>query len=204
MKLINNILEYLFPLRNTYRLVAALSPDQFKAKGSVYTTGRITYLLEFADPEVRACVHEAKFHANEKAYTLLAGVVRQYFETHYQTPKKDYLVIPIPLSRERQRERGYNQVTKILKKIDLPRPSLETSLLIRVRHTDPQTSLERSKRLRNTANAFSVNRRKVNLIKDAHVLLIDDVVTTGATLGAAKAVLLPHSPASVTCIALAH
>ena len=67
-----------------------------------------------------------------------------------------------------------------------------------------QTSLTREERLKNVTGAFSIAIEKAPVIAGQRILLIDDVATTGATLRAAKAALLPHQPAAITYLALAH
>jgi ComF family protein len=145
-------------------------------------------------------VHEAKFHGNKKAFMLLGGLLQMYLRE--QAPKVD-VIIPLPLSSPRLRARGYNQVYEVLKTQE-PEVlnKLDTTSLIRTRNTRPQTELEREARLLNMHNAFSVKNHEKIIGK--HILVVDDVSTTGATLHSAKASLLPYNPASVTLIALAH
>ncbi len=113
------------------------------------------------------------------------------------------IFIPIPLSKNRMHTRGYNQVYEILRSLENDSKCIiETSLLVRTRDTPPQTKLSREGRLQNMHNAFRVSDPE--RVKGKHILIIDDVLTTGATLRAAKAALLPHEPASVTCLAIAH
>ncbi len=78
-------------------------------------------------------------------------------------------------------------------------------MLVRTRHTPPQTELDRAQRLKNLHGAFTINARGVpNTISSLHILLLDDVMTTGTTLRSAKAALATLRPASITCVALAH
>ena len=79
-------------------------------------------------------------------------------------------------------------------------------MLVRTRHTKPQTTLARKERLTNVVNAFDIRDIEAarTLLAGKHVLIIDDVTTTGATLKAAKATLLPLQPASITLLSLAH
>ncbi len=163
---------------------------------SVHTT---CALSAYSDPRVRALVHEAKFQGNKKAYILLGNLLARYVDTI--TPP-DY-IIPIPLSAKRLRTRGYNQVAEVITHAIIPSMTqIRTDILLRTRDTRPQTELKRAERLVNLRDAFGVADSAE--ITGKHILIIDDVLTTGATLHAAKAALLPYSPASITCIALAH
>ncbi len=98
------------------------------------------------------------------------------------------LTIPVPLHPLRLRKRGYNQAARIAgalaKKMDLP---LAENLLLRTRDTRPQVGLSRRARLKNLAGAFAVTAPEP--VRGQRVLLVDDVVTTGATVGAAARAL---------------
>ncbi len=194
------LLDSLFPPNDE-----ALCVREIAEKDMVhfYTPRRldsIQALSMYQNEKIRALIHEAKFNQNAHAWKLLNVLLRLHFS--YIKEPIDF-IIPIPLSKKRMRTRGYNQVYEILTAYhtsdSIP---IENSILIRSRHTRPQTELPRKDRLTNIADAFTVkNSEKV---RGKHILIVDDVTTTGATLRAAKAALLPHSPASVTCIAIAH
>lgn len=160
----------------------------------------VTALMHFTNPNVRALIHEAKFHANTRAQRLLGNILRTYLQKH---TGDNVIVIPIPLSSARLRERGHNQVHEVLRfaleGLTLP---IETSVLVRPKHTTPQTELTHTERRKNLVGAFAI--RHPERIAGKHILLIDDVTTTGTTLHEAKTTLLPHAPASITCVALAH
>lgn len=91
------------------------------------------------------------------------------------------VIVPVPICDKRLKERGYNQsllIAEHLAKLT-NKPLLEKSL-IRVKDTDTQTNLTRKERNENLKDAFKVTKRKD--IKDKNILLIDDVLTTGATV----------------------
>ena len=89
-------------------------------------------------------------------------------------------IIPVPLHRHRLRRRGYNQALELARPLarifDIP---LRPNCLVRQRHTDPQSELDAIARRRNLRHAFALAE---NAQPPAHVAVLDDVMTTGATL----------------------
>jgi ComF family protein len=96
------------------------------------------------------------------------------------------IVMPLPLATERLEERGFNQALALAKHL-VVKNKIDSSSLIRTRNTAPQRTLDRAARQRNVANAFAVPSDAS--IKGKDIVLIDDVMTTGATLAAAAAPL---------------
>lgn len=111
------------------------------------------------------------------------------------------LVLPMPLSSERLRARGFNQSLLLARHL-APR-KLAPDLLLRIRDTAPQSSLTRAERLRNVQHAFLVEPLRIGALAGAHVVLVDDVMTSGASLYAASAALKAAGAAHVTGLVLA-
>lgn len=109
-------------------------------------------------------------------------------------------VIPIPLHRTRELERGYNQSRMLAEGVakELDRP-LRTTLLARPRPTRSQTNLSREERWRNVCNAFTAEPG----CDDGHWLLVDDVLTTGATVVAAAQTVMDADAEAVSVATLA-
>lgn len=198
---LNKCIDTLFPKRHDASLVDHAHQDAL-IDFNKSTYNNCTSLLPFQNKLVRACIHEAKFHANKKAVSLLSQPLRSYLSPI----SVETVLVPIPLSRARLRARGYNQVEIIATEAtqNLERYVIEKDILERTRDTTPQTKLTKEERLVNVADAFGVRDSDAHKTKGKHIILLDDVITTGATMRAAKAALLTHAPASVTCIALAH
>jgi ComF family protein len=89
-------------------------------------------------------------------------------------------VVPVPLSAQRLRERGFNQALLLAKQL-CPKRTLAQGL-IRLRDTPAQSGLSRQDRLHNLDHAFMVNPVHLQMLRDAKVVLVDDVTTTGTTL----------------------
>lgn len=189
--------EYVFPVRADYKLVENLDEDKILLYLNPINDREITSLLPFTEPSVRALVHEAKFHQNEKAWRLLGFVLAQYLK---HLPKEVALV-SIPLSLNRRRIRGYNQVSEILKEALKHTPHLknQSQTLKRIKDTKPQTTLDRKDRLENVKDAFAVFKAP----KEVQIIIIDDVSTTGSTLKEAKAAFNRVGKTDVTLLSLA-
>lgn len=110
-------------------------------------------------------------------------------------------VLPMPLSAERLRERGYNQALLLARQ--LAPGKTNTQLLLRIRHTPPQQGLAREQRLRNLRGAFLVEPSLAKQVHQRRVLLVDDVMTTSASLHAAALALRNAGAASVSALVLA-
>ena len=114
------------------------------------------------------------------------------------------LVLPVPLSPRRLAERGYDQAWELARRVAraLQLPA-EARLLQRPVETVQQSGLDRAARQRNLRTAFMADPGRRGLLQGRHVALVDDVMTTGATLREASAVLLRAGAASVDLWVLA-
>jgi len=111
------------------------------------------------------------------------------------------IVVPMPLSRERLAERGFNQSLVLARR--LAGPHARGGLLLRVRHTRPQAALDRRERLFNVKGAFMLDPLRADEVRGKQVVLVDDVMTSGASLFAAAEAVRAAKPARVTGLVLA-
>jgi ComF family protein len=134
---------------------------------------------------------------------LLGCLLEAWLQT---LPQEPYLLLPVPLSAQRLFKRGHNQVETIAHEAltNTPHIVLHTNIITRVRHTQSQTSLPRFERKRNLKKAFILNPRTMHKLAGKKVILLDDVVTTGATLQEVKKALADANASSITTVALAH
>lgn len=111
-------------------------------------------------------------------------------------------LIPVPLHRIRKRQRGFNQTQIIAKELaKLKEIEIVEGVLVKVKHTVPQTFLEAEEREKNVAGAFKVRKRK--RIEGKRVLVVDDVYTTGATIRECSRVLKEAGAEEVRALTLA-
>ena len=110
-------------------------------------------------------------------------------------------VLAVPLSTERLRERGFNQSAVLARQLAGAKADCHT--LLRLHATEAQSGLPRAQRLRNLRGAFAVEPARAASLRGQRVVLIDDVMTTGATLHAATLALREAGVAHVTAAVLA-
>ena len=118
------------------------------------------------------------------------------------------LLVPIPVTPERLAQRGYNQAWELIKGLRQRigsgcAPALADALL-RVGSAPDQHRLPAEQRLRNLKHAFVAHPDRITRLQGAHVLLIDDVSTTGTTLRSAANALLEAGASAVSAAVLAH
>ena len=111
------------------------------------------------------------------------------------------LVLPMPLSPERLAERGHNPALLLARRLAPGR--VRADLLLRTRHTPPQRTLPRVERLRNVRGAFQVDPLRRDALAGRRVALVDDVMTTGASVREAAASLRAAGATQVTVLVLA-
>ena len=111
-------------------------------------------------------------------------------------------VVPVPLSPQRLKERGYNQSLElarvVAKELDLP---LEHNLLLRIKHGIPQEHLNKKERFKAVQGMFAVCPQQS--ISKRHILLLDDIMTTGATIQECSRVLLAAGAKAVSVAVVA-
>ncbi|MEM9737958.1 MAG: phosphoribosyltransferase family protein [Bacteroidota bacterium] len=112
------------------------------------------------------------------------------------------LLMPIPLHSKRLVERGFNQSEAFAKGIGIiMQTPVDTTTLTRRRNTATQTDKTREERLANVQGAFGIT--SADNIEGKHILLVDDLITTGATITAASEPLIAAGAASISAIAMA-
>ena len=150
-------------------------------------TARSAFLL---DDVPRAIVHALKYRGWERVADPMAA---RMAELPWPRDVEDEaaLVVPVPASADRSRERGYNQAA-LLAAAFAARTGRTTApeLLARTRSAGSQTALHRSERRANVARAFAVPAGRGDALRGEHVILVDDVWTTGATAAACVDALL--------------
>jgi len=166
-------------------IAGLLSPDAI-ANPPVYTRARA--VVRFEDGPARQLVHRLKFHDRmELAEPMGAWMARAGEDI---LPDADFLV-PVPLHRARLMWRQFNQAQALAVAIGHAcGKKVEPILLHRVKRTAPQIGLTRAQRAENVQGAFALPEEAKPMVEGRRIVLVDDVLTTGATINAAARALL--------------
>lgn len=174
---------------------------RFTGRFTLETATSMFYFVK--DTPVQDMLHRIKYLGRKEAAWALGRQYGYEISTSGLYQSVD-VVVPVPLHPHREHQRGYNQsawwgrgLSEGLGVVNIERG------LARIRKTDSQTNKSRQARLLNTQDAFVV--RKPSRLKGRHILLVDDVMTTGATLEACALPLLglPGVRVSIATIAIA-
>lgn len=161
----------------------------------------VSVLGSYSEPLI-SVIHSLKYQSVKGIATLCAELLYMYAKI----PTAD-AIVPVPLSQQRWRERGFNQVEEIGQELARLLNVPCVPLLKRVKHSPPQASISnetiRKKRL---SGCFELNEQ-ISLLqpsKTATILLIDDVLTTGSTLNQCAKILKDHGYQRTNALTLAH
>ncbi len=161
---------------------------------------RIIVAVVYEGP-VRSAVHALKYYRKRRAALPLAGLALAAWRA---SGLRADVIVPVPLRRDRVRSRGYTQAdllaASVARGAALP---VRRDLLARVRDTAAQARLTASERRRNVVGAFGLRPGAAPALTGRTVLLLDDVVTTGATVQAAASALREARPTAIYALAVA-
>lgn len=219
-KWLNWLLDFFLPKPPLVKNLEKLGTSGFneRARRSRELNGRegLVALFDYQDPLVRTAIWELKYRGNRVVAALLAEVLfdelsaelseREIFE-NFTRP----LLVPIPLSKKRRRQRDFNQCEILLDELEKLDTSkifeIQKNLLIKIKDTSSQTKTDsRASRLKNLRGAFAVSESAASAgaALGRNIIVIDDVITTGATLSETRKTLRRAGARKVLGFALAH
>lgn len=158
---------------------------------------------------MREAIHALKYNRLHPAAKMLGGLLAQAIAKLAHEAPAEMLVVPVPLHRSKHSQRGFNQARALaeeaLRRLKRTHPSWQLQLapttLLRLRPTESQAGLTPRQRRQNVRGAFTIGDNAQVTAK--HILLIDDILTTGATARAAAQALAKAGAASVWVATLA-
>lgn len=189
---------YRLPKYNLTELNESLSKRFY---GLVKIKHAFAYYKFAKKSNVQKLIHHIKYRNGQELGELVAGWYgNALMEAGYD--QEFDVIVTIPLHKAKQRKRGYNQCDCIAKGLaSVLRIPWETDVLYRNIYTESQTKMSKIQRFENAATIYSIN--VAEKIKGKRVLLIDDVITTGATIGMCADLLLKAQCKEVSVAALA-
>lgn len=171
-----------------------INPIDLPAKVEAFCDG-IICIGRYAD-SFKASLRRYKFGNRPSYYRAFGRLLALKIQNMEQLGPID-LVIPVPLHKNKQKLRGYNQAELIAgyaaKALGLP---MAANLLIKSEETRSQSMLHRGERLRNLENSFCVVQNKA--IENKSILVVDDIITTGSTINECSKALKHAGARSVT------
>lgn len=149
---------------------------------------------------IQQLVHQLKYKGNQAIGFYLGELMGKTLLESNRFNKLD-AIVPLPLNPRKERIRGYNQATIISNGVsEVMQVPVLNNVLTRDRFTQTQTRKHRTERWENVDGSFTVQQQQV--IAGKHILLVDDVITTGATFEASGKILLQTAGVKLSIAAL--
>ncbi len=159
--------------------------------------GVSVYVAGVYEKNLQKLIRGLKYHNQRDLAFYQAKFMWEYWQNI--TDKKDFVVVPVPLHKERQYKRHYNHMELVAEEFcRLSGNTLNTKLITRVKNTKPQYKLTPSERAENLHNAFKVDENGSNCDK---ILILDDICTTGSTFTEMIKTLKAAGITDITCFA---
>lgn len=164
---------------------------------------KIYCATEYRQDIIKDLIYDYKYKFIKEIKHKLAWIIIKHLEKTGFEKTEDYIIIPVPLHKKRLRWRGFNQSELLAKEIgkyfEIP---VKTNVLVRSKYTMPQTlQTDKDERLKNLKGAFEC--KNPDILQNKHVILVDDVVTTGSTFKECARTLLANGAKKVSAIAVA-
>ena len=175
------------------------APCAYCTGSGVHPFKRIARLGIFVDP-LKHLIHQLKYHRRWNLAEFFADRLLEQEKVRQILESAD-CIVPVPLHLLRQVARGYNQADVIARRVAAVQKIRLANPVSRLKRTETQTHLSHTKRIENMRDAFGL--RDPAAVHDKHVVVIDDVMTTGATLQAIGRSIKQGQPASISAIVIA-
>ena len=225
MKIVNDIVDFLYPrvclvsesnlpedntnrfiLDSTLANLERVSKNQLEELRGKVKSDFAFALYDFAQKsDFEKIIHHLKYSGMKDLGVFLGEHLAGYVKLEIEEQKESYdYIIPVPLHKTKVRERGYNQSEYIVKGLSgvLNIPFL-FDVINRKLYTKSQTKLTLLERQKNILGAFAFNNSYNEKLKDKNIILLDDVITTGATVNECIKVLREAGVNKIFAVSLA-
>jgi ComF family protein len=208
--LFTSFLNLLFPLHISSKrknILEFFAPDVSSLYIRRHVIAEVIALFPYRVPYIRYAIWQCKYERKQQIIDDFASIMYSFLLEELSDialfSNKTIIIIPMPSSAERRAEKGFNQCELLLFSLakELASFEIRTDLFIKTRETARQATLGRNDRKKNLENCFAVSIPEA--IQNKHIILIDDVTTTGSTLLEASRTLYGARAAKITCLTLA-
>jgi len=161
---------------------------------------------------IKTLIHSLKFKHKKAAAKVLADFLSKYFKKvldyEFKTKNsllrfKNAVLVSVPTTIKNKKERGYNNVLEITKELSkLENLPFVENFLIKIKDIKPQFKVNKKQRKTNVKGVFEVNKKLIPNVQNKTVIIIDDIITTGATLGEIIKTLKENNIKNIVCITL--
>lgn len=182
---------------------------------------KIWAIFEYRQKYIKDILWQIKYKGNRRLANFLAKIIWPEIKNYCIKNTIDKpIIIPMPSSKRRRRERGYNQCQIIVEEIEKVARSekshlyfyFQYDLLLKFRETSRQAKLKRQGRLRNISekeNCFKINdiyntTDYKSRISEQNIIILDDIITTGSTMVGAIKILKNLKPVNIVGLAIGH
>ncbi len=217
-RMIELALDIAAPTAPAIREIEADDGRAFSARvgAALSKAGDAFFLFPYKKTSVKAALVELKTYKNTRVADVLGEALFDALDhsdmfrhaPDFGLEARHILVMPVPITPKKKRERGWNQCDLILdgfaRAAAGARFEARKDILAKIRETEDQVGKSRGERVENLRDSFAVRPAHAKAIQGRAVIVIDDILTTGSTLGEAKRALLSAGAHSVICLALAH
>ncbi len=213
------ILSFIFPINERERalqieLKSISSTSLLKIAPSVLPlpNDEMLSVLNYQNPQVKEIIWQLKYKSQKKYARLLAeclypSLIEELSDKKLFENFTNPILVPIPLSKKRLRERGFNQTELIAREMSFidegKNFTVDTSVLYRIKDNEHQARIKDKRgRFENSKETFAILDK--NKVLKQNIILLDDVITSGATILSAQKELLDAGARMVFMISIAH
>ncbi len=205
--LFKKLLDLIFPRSALLEELDSLNTEEIysKCQKIQFVAQNVASFLSYKDKIVKEMLWQIKFNGQRK-YAKICGEILYKEIIKKINLQQKYLLVPVPIHKKRRRERGFNQcewICEEIKKFDTKNLfQYEPNLIERVIYKQKQSWSDRKSRLGNISGVFQI--KDIDKIFGKNIIIIDDVVTTGATLNEITKTFNLAAPRKILAFTVAH
>lgn len=166
---------------------------------------KVILFTHYKNPVIKKLITHGKFYRKKDIFEDFWKYLSKLLIKHEKDVKKDKtILIPTPISFFRKLKRWYNQAEILTHEISI-RTGLDmnSDVIFKSKHTRQQSKIWKKDRKKNLQNSFIINKKYKDKLANFHIILVDDVISTGNTLNEISKVLYTNGCKKITCLVIA-